>query len=91
MQGDFKENYAENDSINLIPIIANPFKLSYNVIFTLEDEEIKRTYESSDPRTPLLIYSIKNGNNLIKIKSEIFEGENSKLRVDSVSINLVGD
>ncbi len=90
VKGNFKGNYATNDTIKLIPIIANPFKLSYNVIFILEDQEIRRTYKSSDPRAPLLIYSIKDGSNLIKVKSEIFEGENSMLRTDSISINLMG-
>jgi hypothetical protein len=90
IQGEFKKSYETGDTIILIPAIANPFKSFYNVDFILEEQRISKSYESSNSNSPLLFYTIKEGDNLIKVKSTIFDEENNRFRSDSVSLIFNG-
>lgn len=91
LQGEFKQTYKIGDSISLIPIVANPFKSRYIVNFTLVENEITSSYEDDDESSPLLIYPIKEGVNIIQIKSTIFDEKNNDFKSDSISLEIVGN
>lgn len=90
IQGEFKENYAEGDSVSLIPIVANPFKSKYKVALLYEEEKSDKTYKFGNGNSPLFLYVIKHGNNPISIISEIIDKDDKVFRRDTISLDLIG-
>jgi hypothetical protein len=90
IQGDFKANYSIGDSVSLIPIVANPFKKRYSVIFLTEKEKIKKSYAFTDSISPLFLYTIKRGSNPIKVIGEVNDNKGRLFKRDTVLLDLKG-
>lgn len=88
IQGKFKDEYIEGDSISLIPIIANPFKSKYRITLLYENETIDRSYNFGTSTPPLFLYWIKRGINPVKITSEILDNENKVFKRDTIALEF---
>jgi len=91
IQGEFKDNYVEGDSVSLIPIVANPFKSKYKVALLFGEERRDKAYKFENGNSPLFLYVIKQGNNPISIISEIIDKNNKVFRRDTISLDLISE
>lgn len=91
IQGNFNENYYEGDSVSLIPIVANPFKSSYNIIILTKDRRLKKSYDFTSQNSPLFLYEIREGSNPIKIIGEVKGIDGSVFKRDTVDLMLIGE
>lgn len=88
IKGEFKETYKVNDTITLIPSIANPFKSKYIITCFHRNKIIKKEYDYGEKTSPLFQLILEEGNNELKFKGEIYESNNLSYSEDSLIFNM---